>query len=358
MSTPSSVHLSSSSSGGRTLRVGFLALTDAAPFAVAQQQGFFAKYGLRIELSREVGWATIREKIIYGELDAAHCLAPMLWATYLGIDSVPCRVVTGLVLSMHGNALTLSNRLWDAGVRDASSLREETRRHIGERKLTFGVVFPQSSHHILLRAWLASGGINPDRDVRIVVVPPAQMFRNLAAGTIDGYCAGEPWNTLAVRENIGWCPTWSAAHSLSPVEKVLMVTERFAHERNDEHLALISALTSACAWCDDPDNRPALGQLLSSTAYLNLPSHVIGPSLLGQFDCGHGHLVHVPDFHLFHRGGANLPTVRKADALQQDLVQAGLLKPAQATRDLPATLFREDLFHAAIRTSPSHELVS
>lgn len=343
---------------GRALRVGFLALTDAAPFAVAQHNGFFVKHGLRVELSREVGWATIREKIIYGELDAAHCLAPMLWSTHLGIDSVPCPVVTGMVTSLHGNALTLSNRLWDAGVRDANSLRDEARRRIGERKLTFGVVFAQSSHNALLRAWLTAAGVNPDRDVRIVVVPPAQMFRNLAAGTIDGYCSGEPWNTLAVRENIGWCPTWSAASALSPVEKVLMVTERFAQVRATEHEALIAALLEACVWCDQPANREALGQLLASAQYINQSSHVIAPTLLGQFDCGHGRVVNIPDFHVFHRDHANVPTVSKAEALQRDLVQAGLLKASQAAPTLPAQLFRESIFQAATRTPLPHELVS
>lgn len=357
LATPQSTH--PAPMRGQALRVGFLPLTDAAPFAVAQHYGFFAKHGLRVELSREVGWATIREKIIYGELDAAHCLAPMLWATQLGIGSATCRVMTGMVLSLHGNALTLSNRLWDSGVRTLDALREESRRRSGERKLTFGVVFTQSSHHILLRAWLASGGINPDRDVRIVVVPPAQMFRNLIAGTIDGYCSGEPWNTLAVRENVGWSPTWSAEQPICPVEKVLMVTERFAQEREAEHLALIAALTEACAWCDDPNNREMVAQLLGTSTYINQSTHVISPTLSGNFDCGHGRVVNVPDFHVFHRHGANIPTAHKAEALQRDLVSAGLLKSAQAEPTLSAQLFREDIFQAANRlTLPHNELVS
>ncbi len=343
---------------GRVLRVGFVALTDAAPFAVAQHQGFFLKHGLNVELSREVGWATVREKIIYGELDAAQCLAPMLWATHLGIGSVPCPVVTGLILSMHGNALTLSNRLWDAGVRGVDSLREEARRRVGERKLTFGVVFAQSSHHMFLRSWLLAGGIDPDRDVRVVVVPPAQMFRNLAAGTIDGYCSGEPWNTLAVRENVGWCPAWSSNSGLSPVEKVLVVTERFAKQRAAEHEALISALVEACVWCDTPQNREPLSRLLSSAHFINQSVHIIAPTLLGQFDCGHGRVVGVPDFHIFHRNGANIPTERKAESLQRELVETGLLTATQARPGLPGQLFREAIFQSAARTSLSHELVT
>ena len=137
----------------RPLRVGFLPLTDAAPFAVATELGLFEKRGLRVELSREIGWATIREKILYGELDAAHAPAPMLWAMQLGLDCAPCRVLTALILNLHGNALTLSRALWDAGVRDAASLRS----HIRTRRatpLTFGVVFTFSSHRLLLHDWL------------------------------------------------------------------------------------------------------------------------------------------------------------------------------------------------------------
>jgi two-component system, oxyanion-binding sensor len=342
---------------GRPLRVGFLPLTDAAPFVVAQERGLFAKHGIEVELRREVGWATIREKIIYGELDAAHAPAPMLWATRLGLDSVACPVLTALVLNLHGNALTLSEKLWQAGIRTPAELRDEARRRSGERKLTFGVVFMFSSHHLMLRSWLRAAGINPDRDVRIVVVPPAQMFRNLAAGTIDGYCSGEPWNSLAVREKAGWCPAWSAALQPDRLEKVLMVTERFAFSRPREHAALIAALLEACAWCDEPLNREPLAHLLAGPAYINQSVRVILPALLGQFDCGHERIEAAPDFVIFHRGGANIPTQARAATLQAELVEAGLLSSKTADAALTGRVFREDLFRQAIQNT-THELVS
>lgn len=332
----------------RPLRVGFVALTDAAPFAVAQERGLFNKHGLDVQLSREIGWATIREKIIYGELDAAHAPAPMLWSASLGLECTPCPVLTALVVNLHGNALTLSERLWEAGVRDAASLRQLARQRQGERKLTFGVVFTFSSHHLMLRSWLSSGGIDPDRDVRVVVVPPAQMFRNLAAGTIDGYCVGEPWNSLAVREKIGWCPTWSAVHNPGHSEKVLMVTERFARERAPEHAALIRALHEAAAWCDDPANREQLADLLAQAAYINQSRRILAPALSGAFDRGHGMIETVPDFHVFHAGNANAPTVAKAGALQKELVTNHLLPAISAEPLLPHRLFREDIYRHAM----------
>lgn len=334
----------------KPIRLGFLALTDAAPLVVAQEKGFFARQGLRVELHREIGWATIREKIVYGELEAAQAPAPMLWSTQLGLGCPACDVLTALVLNLNGNALTLSRALLEAGVRDAASLREHVRSRRHRLPLTFGVVFTYSSHHLLLRDWLRTAGLEPERDVRIVVVPPAQMFRNLAAGTIDGFCAGEPWNTLAVREGAGWCPTWSAAQEPGHLEKVLMVTRRFAEGRAAEHAALVRALGEAAAWCDEPQHREGLADLLAEARFLNVPAKVIAPALLGQFDAGLGRTETVPDFHIFHRGDAGFPAVAKAAALQQALVAAGLL-PAAAAPDLPRRLFREDLHREFLKTN-------
>jgi ABC-type nitrate/sulfonate/bicarbonate transport system substrate-binding protein len=329
------------------LRLGFLALTDAAPLVAAQELGFFAHHGLRVQLQRQVGWATIRDKVAFGELDAAPAPAPMLWATQLGLACAPVDVCTGLVLNLHGNAITLSERLWAAGVRDVASLRTEALGRRGENKLTFGIVFPFSHHHLLLRQWLQAAKLDPERDVRIAVVPPAQMFRNLVAGTLDGYCVGEPWNTLAVQEGEGWCPAWSAQLSPGHTEKVLMVRATFATDRAAEHAALIAALASAAAWCDEPAHRAQLADMLASPLYLNLAARVIAPALLGRFAGGHGRVESVPDFHVFSRGDASAPTPERAAALQSELVTAGLMPRALASPGLPRRLFREDLYREA-----------
>jgi ABC-type nitrate/sulfonate/bicarbonate transport system substrate-binding protein len=346
---PLQANLANFESRQRPLRVGFLSLTDAAPFVVAQELGLFERHGIKVELRREIGWATIREKIIYGELDAAHAPAPMLWSAQLGLGCPACEVLTALVLNLNGNAITLSRALWEAGVRDAMSLREHVRTRRVRQPLTFGVVFPYSSHNLMLREWLRSAGMDPDRDVRIVVVPPAQMFRNLNAHTIDGFCAGEPWNTLAVREGTGWCPTWSAAMHPLHVEKVLMVTRRFAEANRIAHGQLVNALVEAATWCDEPQNRERLGEMLSGASYLNLPVRVIAPALLGKFDCGNGRIESVPDFHVFHRGDASVPTYERAELQQRALATAGLLTASAAhDPELPRRLFREDLHREII----------
>lgn len=326
------------------MRLGFVALTDAAPLIVAEARGLFIRAGLQVELHREIGWATVRDKIIYGELDAAQAPAPLLWSAQLGIHCPPCDVLTALVLNLHGNAITLSRKLWDSGVRDDAALRKLARERRRRQPLTFGAVFPFSSHHLLLRSWLRAADIDPDRDVRIVVVPPAQMFRNLSAGTIDGFCAGEPWNTLASQQGIGWSRLCSAVSAPGHVEKVLVVRKAFADSSPSEHAALVRALLEACLWCDEPQNREAIAELLAQLPFLNMPAEAIAPTLLGRFDAGCGRIQDVPDFHVFHRAGANEPTPAKAEALQAQLCADGILPATSADPSLPRRLFRDDLY--------------
>ena len=222
---------------------------------MAHELGWFKQCGLNVVLSRELGWATIRDKVIHGELEAAHTVAGMPVAATLGLGSIACECLTALVLNLHGNAITLSSDLWKRGVRDGNSLREEIARSRHEKVFTFGVVYPFSSHNFLMRDWLKRAGIRPDRDVRIVVVPPPQMVANLKAGHLDGFCAGEPWNSVAVQSRAGWCVAASAELAPCHPEKVLMVRRDFAEKRESEHLALAAALLDACEFCDAPENQ-------------------------------------------------------------------------------------------------------
>lgn len=333
----------------RQIHLGFIALSDAAPVLVAQEHGLFARRGLDVVLHREVGWATLRDKVIYGDLDVASGLAGMLVATQLGLGCPASDVMTACVLSENGNAITLSRALWEAGARDASSLRAEVRRRHGEGKLTFGVVFPWSSHHLMLREWLRAGGVEPERDVRVVVVPPAQMYRNLAAGTIDGFCAGEPWNSLCVREGAGVVVACSVSQNLGHMDKVLMASARFAAARGDDHVALIASLVEACSWCDEPQNRPELLPLLARPEHLNVAEAVLAPALVGPFDCGGGRSAPATEFIRFSREETNVPTPARGTALIRRMAASGII-PASAADDasLARRLFREDIFRHAL----------
>jgi ABC-type nitrate/sulfonate/bicarbonate transport system substrate-binding protein len=341
------------------LRVGFVPLNDCAPFAVARELGLFAKYGLQVELRRELGWATIRDKIIHGELDAAHALAGMPVAAAFGLGSVRCECVSGLVLSLHGNAITLSTALWESGVRDAVTLREQIRKTRAEKIYTFGIVFSFSSHNFLLRQWLASGGIDPDRDVRIVVVPPAQMVANLKSSNLDGYCVGEPWNSLAVHRRIGWCAAISAELAPGHPEKILITRRKFAEERGPEHLALIASLIEACAFCDRPENTHEVARILAQPHYLNLPAEMLSRSLRGWCDLGGGRVEAMPDFQIFHRNEANEPTQEKIAWIVRSILQSGLLPERSVVQTAAVReIFQPDIFHKAQRLFgkfPPHE---
>lgn len=335
----------------RPVRIGFIALNDAAPIIVAQEHGFFRKHGLRTELSREVGWATIRDKILSGELDAAHSPAGTVFAATLGLGCVPAPCVTGMVLNLHGNAITLSAKLWREGVRDGATLAELIRSR--RDPLVFGVAFQFSSHNFLLRQWLRGHGIDPDEDVRLAVVPPPQMFPNLISGHLDGFCVGEPWNSVAVMSRQGWCVAVSGEIARNHPEKVLMVRRDFAEERAQDHVALLAALLESCRFCDQPENRERVMETLALPEYVNAPIHALRMSMSGTFDFGNGRVEKYPDFHVFSRGEANEPTGEKANWVLDQMIASGALPDQSAITATTATdAFRADIYREAAALIP------
>ncbi len=347
---PPSTATRNASASGQRLRIGFIALTDAAPVIVAQEFGIFAKYGLSVALRRELGWATIRDKIAFGELDAAHAISSLLISTRLGLDCPPAECLTACVLSTGGNAITLSNRLWDRGVRDVATLRDDIIATRHDRQLVFGIAAAHSTHFLHLSEWLRQGGINPRRDVRVVVVPPPQVFRNLSAGTIDGYCVGEPWNSLAIQNGMGWCAATSNELHPNHPEKVLMVRSDFARARHEEHLLLVAALTEACHLCDDLNFRGELVKLLTRREYLNQPARVVAAGLTDPFDLGQGRRSRTPGFVRFAGEEINPPGRANAQWLIDGFRANGLIpgddKPSP---HLAREMFRSDLYAQALR---------
>ncbi len=319
---------------------------------MAQSLGSYAKFGVEVQLSREVGWATVRDKIIYRELDAAHAPAGMIFAATAGLGSIPVECVTGLVMNLHGNAITLSKKLWESGVRDGATLRAEVQKRGKERRLAFGVVYLFSSHHFLLLNWLRTNGINPEQDVYIVVVPPPQMFPNLKAGHLDGYCSGDPYNSMAVAAGAGWVVATSEELSPMHAEKTLMVRRDFADCRAEEHLALIGALIEACRFCDEPENREQVMDTLARPEFLNIPIKTLRMSFAGTFDYGNGRVKPAPNFNIFSRYGANEPTRAKAASLLGQMRRSGMLENPDALLG-SERLFRPDIYQKAVALVPS-----
>ena len=340
---------------GPALRLGFVPLTDCAPLVMAHELGLFRKYGLRVALNRELGWATIRDKVIHGELDAAHAIASMPVAATLGLGSIVCDCVSALVMNLHGNAITLSSELWRRGIRDGKALREEIRGARGKKVFTFGAVYPFSSHYYLLRNWLSSFDIDPDKDVRIVIVPPPQMVVNLKAGNLDGFCVGEPWNSVAVQGRSGWCIAVSAELEPNHPEKVLMVRRDFAEEREGEHVALVAALLDACEYSQATENRERVIATLARPEYVGVSEAALRAGVSGRFDFGHGGgLRTIPDFNIFYGHNANEPSGEKVAWVLQHMRDSGFCGESSSQNfALGRRVFRPDIFEKAIRLRSS-----
>lgn len=341
------------------LRIGFLPLTDCAVLVAAQERGFFEKYGLSVTLQREVSWANIRDRVAFGELDAAHMLAPMPLAATLGIDGLGIPMQTALSIGLNGSAITLATE-WMQGIRAqfpeylhtspmrATGLKMLLERE-SQRKLVLGCVYPFSQHYYLLRAWLQDGGLEVGRDVEIQVIPPSQMVSALAAGEIDGYCAGEPWNQMAVQRGIGCVAASSYGLWHNGPEKVVGVTQAWAEANPAVHLTLIKALLEAAAWADDRHNRVKLAEVLARPQYLDVPLGLVRPPLLGRYRYAADEPERfMPDFNVFARYAANFPWHSHGRYFLRQMQASGQLAQAIAEEDaLLARVYRTDLYRQA-----------
>jgi nitrate/nitrite transport system ATP-binding protein len=251
------------------LEIGFVPLTDCAPLIVAQEKGFFKKHGLeQVTLSREPSWKAILEGISGDRLDAAQMVAGMPLALTLGaVGKAPMPTIAAMVMSRNGNAITLSKALYERGVRSLEDLKALVSGD-SDKSHTFGMVHPTSMHNLLLRHWLASGGIDPDQDVSLQVIPPPQMAANLKAGNIDGYCVGEPWNSYSVNEGTGFVVRTDLDLWAGHPEKVLGVREEWSNKYPKTHVALVKALIEASEYCDDRRNREEVLQLICRPQYV------------------------------------------------------------------------------------------
>jgi nitrate/nitrite transport system substrate-binding protein len=344
--------------------LGLIPLTDCAPLAIAQEKGFFRQFGLKVSLSREPSWANIRDKVCFGLLDGAHMLAGMPLAATLGAEAFRVPMVTGLSLSLNGNAITVSaklyQRLLDTGLplRDAASgdaLKPDALKKLveadktkGLAPLRFAMVFPSSSHNYLLRYWLASADIDPDRDIRLSVVPPPLMADCLRQELIDGYCVGEPWNARAVEQGIGHVLIASGEIWNNHPEKVFGVTREWAQTNPDTHQAILMALLLAAHWLDQPENRPEAVSILARPEYVDAPASALAAGLLGQFAFGLGEAAKpLPDFHVFHRYSANFPWVSHAEWIMAQMLRWGQLREPLDIKAAAASVYRPDIYRRA-----------
>ncbi|QIR39348.1 ABC transporter substrate-binding protein [Tolypothrix sp. PCC 7910] len=333
------------------LEIGFMPLTDAAPLIVAQEKGFFAKYGLEnITLRRASSWQEIAKGVVTGKLDAAQMVAGMPLALTLGAgDQKPIPVINALNLSRNANAITLSKRLYNQGVRDLASLKAAINQN-PDQIMTLGVVHSTSMQNLVLRYWLAAGGIDPDKDVSLAVIPPTEMVSQLKSGNIDGYCAGEPWNYLAVEQDLGFVAATALEIWSGQPKKVLGVREEWAQKHPQTYLALIKALLEACQYCDDIRNRQEILELLSRSEYLNIDPAYIRPGFIDPYDRGDGKAPQeLTGYNQFYLHQTNYPNRTELLWMITQMARWGLIPFPKNWVEVIERVCRTDIFGTAAR---------
>lgn len=345
-----------------TTVVGFIPLMDCAPLAVAVERGFAAEEGLDLRLVRETSWANIRDRVVVGHFDAAHMLGPMAIASTLGVGHLKVPMAAPLSLGLGGNAITVSLRVWDLmvseGVTLAASPRAlgealrnvvRAREQANKQPFTFAMVYPFSAHNYELRYWLAASGIDPDRDVRLVVIPPPLLVDAMREGQIDGFCVGEPWNSLAVSVGVGCIalPT-TAIWPLSP-EKVLGCRLEWTQRHPDRLQALVRSLYKAALWCEQPENHLELARLLAEPRFVGAPAEILLRGLSNRLCLQRGgEAEHLSEFYLPASRAATFPWVSHALWLYSQMVRWGQVAfDPEHVAQVRAT-YRPDLYRLAL----------
>ena len=341
--------------------LGYVPLLDSAVLIAAQDRGFAAAEGLEFELVWETSWANIRDRLAIGHFDAAHMLAPMPLSANLGLAPLDTRLIAPMALGLGGNAVTVSNPVWAAMAAagaptglDARACGIALARVIAERRshklprLRIAVVHPESGHNYELRYWLAASGIDPQTDVEIVIVPPSFQPDALAAGRIDGYCVGEPFNSLGVARGVGRIVTTKSKIWRSSPEKVLGVRTDWAERYPEQLAAIIRAVTRAARWCSDPVNHETLANLLAQDNRLGVAAPLLLRALSGKIFVGEGEELEVPDFFIPFERAANFPWQSHALWFYAQMVRWGQVRHSPENAAKASGTYRPDLYRAAL----------
>ncbi len=342
------------------ISAGFLPLTDSAILVAAKVKGFASTEDVDLTLIRETSWANIRDRIAVGQFEVAHMLAPMPIASNLGLTPLPVPMIAPMALGLGGNAVTVSDALWQAMAKEGAkpdldpaqngnALKSVIEKRALDKTLQFAVVHPFSGHSYELRYWLAACSINPLRDVDIVVVPPSMMADALKTGRIDGYCAGEPWNSLGVENANGHLATVKAAIWKSSPEKVLGVQSKWAQSNPDALDALLRAMHHASLWCADKANHLELVNILSQQEWIYVAPDLILRGLSGRLKTGEG-VNEVPDFFMTFERAATFPWQSHALWFYSQMVRWGQAVHTPTNAALASKSYRPDIYRRAMRS--------
>ena len=344
------------------LQIGFIPLVDASALIVAVDKGFSAAEGLDITLTREVSWSNVRDKLNIGRFDAAHLLAPVAIASSLGLGHVKLPIVAPFNLGLNGNAITISPALHAAIMGEvdgdprnplvtalALSRVVAARRRAGAGPLTFGMTFPFSTHNYQLRFWMAAGGVDPDEDVHLVVLPPPYMVDSLVNGHVDAFCVGAPWNSVAVDLGVGHILHFVSDILVRAAEKVLAVRQSWSDKNPETLAALIRAAARAAQFIEQPENRPEAARILAKPEYIGVDAEVILRTLAGRLKISpDGTMRESSRYLLVGREGAARPDPVQAAWLYAQMVRWGQTAMRPDALKTAMGVFRPDLYDAAM----------
>jgi NitT/TauT family transport system ATP-binding protein len=344
------------------LRIGFIPLCDAAALMVAVDRGFTAAEGLDVELVREISWSNVRDKLNIGIFDAAHLLAPVAIASSLGLGHVKVPLIAPFALGVNGNAITVSPGLHEALAAAADGNLSDPlvsaralaqvvaqRKRKGEEPLTFGMTFPFSSHNYALRFWMAAGGVDPDDDVRLVVLPPPYMVESLASRQVDGFCVGAPWNAVAVNLGVGFILHFVSEIFARATEKLLAVRSRWAQANADTLTRLVRAHRHAAAFVEDRANRDEVAAILAAPNRIGVESEVVRRTLDGEIKVAPDGTTRASDRYLLvGRKDVARPSAVQAAWLYAQMVRWGQAPLSAEMLAGAKAVFRPDLFDAAL----------
>jgi nitrate/nitrite transport system substrate-binding protein len=333
------------------MKFGIIALTDCSPIVIAAVKGHFKKYGIEAVVDKKANWRSIYDSLVSGDIQATHMLTGTPVASTMGMLGPRVPMVIPWILNRNGQSISLKKELKGKVQLDPKPLKEyvDAARAAG-KPMSFAMTFPPGTHAMWTRYWLGAGGINPDKDVDLKVVPPASMFANMQAGQMDGFCVGEPWNAKTVAEGVGY--TALNTQDLWPdhPEKVCAFREDFAMKNPKTVKAVLKALNEASVWLDDLNNRPEQCQIVSATNYVNCPKDLILGRMLGKYDFGDGRQTQYDKHYMiFSQRNCNYPQAKYATWFMSQFRRWGMVEGAPDYAGISKQVMRGDLYEEAMK---------
>jgi len=328
------------------MRIGIIALTDCSSIVMAHELGLFKKYGIESTISKEASWAVIRDRLSLGENQATHLLLGIPYAATMGLQGSPVKpMIIPMYLNRNGQAITLTKALLDKGIKTPAQIKPGALDAKAKgNPMTFAMTYPPGTHAMWMRYWLASGGINPDKDVSLITIPPAQMVANMKVGKMDGFCVGEPWNARSIADGIGFTAITTQQLWRDHPEKVLGFTEEFATKNPKTVKATMRAVLEASQWNDKLENRPRMAEVVGQPQYVNAAKEIILGRMLGDYDYGDGRKEKDKYYMTFFDRQTNFPLKSHGVWWLTQFRRWGMVKEAPDYKGLVDRVHRPDIY--------------